>query len=109
MTSDELQVALGTQLFNDRLSIDGNFGVSGATESSTQKTSNIVGDVNLEYKLTKDGHFRLKGYNKSNVVDLLNTNAPYTQGVGVIYRREFDALSELFRRKKTDDVPKLKN
>jgi hypothetical protein len=109
MTSDELQVALGTQLFNDRLSIDGNFGVSGASQSSTQKTSNIVGDVNLEYKITKDGHLRIKGYNKSNTVDLLNTNAPYTQGVGIIYRKEFDTLSELFRRKKPSDIPKLKN
>jgi hypothetical protein len=108
MTSDELQVALGTQLFNDRLSIDGNLGVSGSSQSSTQKTSNLVGDVNLEYKLTKDGHLRVKGYNKSNTVDLLNSNAPYTQGVGIIYSREFDALIDLFRREKTTDALKLK-
>jgi hypothetical protein len=109
MTTDELQVALGTQLFNDRLSIDGNFGTAGTSQGNAQKTSNMVGDVNLEYKLSKDGHFRLKGYNKSNAVDLLNSNAPYTQGVGIVYRREFDALNELFRRKKTPDAINLKN
>ena len=111
MTSDEIRVALGTQLFNDRLSVDGNFGTSGTSNTSqgnAQKTSNIVGDVNLEYKLTKDGHLRVKGYNKSNTVDLLNSNAPYTQGVGIIYSREFDALIDLFRREKTTDALKLK-
>ncbi len=49
LTEDELEVALSTQLFNNRLSIDGNFGVKGKT--SSQNTSNVIGDVNLEYKL----------------------------------------------------------
>jgi len=98
MTSEELEVALSTQLFNDRLSIDGNIGVSG--QNSTNKSSNIVGDVNLEYKLSDKGNFRLKGFNKSNTVDMLNTNAPYTQGAGVFWRKEFDNFKDLFEKKK---------
>jgi hypothetical protein len=99
LTSEELEVALSTQLFDDRLSIDGNVGYSGA-QSGTGKTSNIVGDVNVEYKIPPTGRFVLKGYNKSNTVDLLNTNAPYTQGLGIFYRREFDSFGELLKRKK---------
>ncbi len=112
ISSEELEVALSTQLFNDKLIIDGNVGVSGnqPNQNNSGKTSNIVGDVNMEYKLTDDGRFRLKGYNKSNTVDLLNTNSPYTQGIGLLYRREFDSLSELFRKKKTNEKKlKLKN
>lgn len=94
MTPEEVEVALSTQLLNDRLSIDGNVGVSGGT----QKSSNIVGDVNLEYSLTY--RLKLKGYNKSNTVDLINTDAPYTQGLGIFYRREFDNLGEWLQKKK---------
>jgi len=104
ISAQQLEIALGTQFFNDRLSIDGNFGVSGSTTatgtSTTGKTSDIVGDVNIEYKLTNDGRVLLKGYNKSNTVDLLNSNAPYTQGVGIFYRREFDSFKDLFKKKK---------
>jgi hypothetical protein len=97
MTSEEMEVALSTQIFNDRLSIDGNVGVS-SNQKNVSKASNIVGDVNLDYKLTDRVH--AKFYNKSNTVDLLNSNSPYTQGIGILYRKEFDALSELFRKKK---------
>ncbi len=92
ITSEQVEVALSTQLLNDKLTIDGNV-VSGGN----QKSSNIVGDVNVEYKLTD--RIRLKGFNKSNTVDLLNTGAAYTQGVGIFYRREFDSLYEFFLKK----------
>jgi len=88
LTEDELEVALSTQLFNNRLSIDGNFGVKGKT--SSQNTSNVIGDVNLEYKITDDGRFRIKAFNRTNNLPIIENNAPYTQGIGIFYRREFD-------------------
>ena len=94
LSDDELEVALSTQLFNEKLTIDGN------VQTGTRKTSNIVGDVNVEYKLTNDGRIVLKGFNKSNAEDLLKSNAPYTQGIGIFYRREFNFIKELFRKKK---------
>ena len=99
MTSDELEIMLATQIFNDRMSIDVNGGVSG-TQGNNGKTSNIVGDVNIEYKINKDGRLLVKGYNKSNTVDMLNNNSPYTQGLGIFYRREFDTFGELLKRRK---------
>ena len=72
MSSDEVEVALSTQLFNDRVSIDG----SVATSGNKQNTSQIVGDVNVELKLTEEGKFRMKFYNKSNADDMLKINAP---------------------------------
>ncbi len=100
ITSKEIEVALSTQLFNDRVLIDGNFGVAGTDD--TESTSNIVGDVNVEVKITPDGRFRVKAFNKTNNVNSIEYNAPYTQGVGVFYRKEFDNLGDLFRRKKKD-------
>ncbi|NOU47132.1 MAG: translocation/assembly module TamB [Bacteroidales bacterium] len=106
LTSDELEVALSTQLFNDRVVIEGNLGVSGNnTASSAQSASNIVGDVDVSLKLTDDGRWRVKAYNHSNASSSNNITAydnysPYTQGVGISYRKEFDHFYELFKLKK---------
>ncbi len=98
ISNQEVAVALSTQLFNDKVSVETNFGYSdNNTSSSTQGTSNIVGDVNVEYKLTDDGKVKLKAFNKTNN-NQITTNGPYTQGVGVAYKEEFDTFGQLYRR-----------
>lgn len=94
ISSQELQLAMSTQLFNERLSIDGNFGVSNTASSA----SNLVGDVNVEYKLSPDGRLRLRAFYQSNDNTAVTNLAPYTQGVGVFYREEFDTGAELLAR-----------
>ncbi len=95
LTNEEMQVALSTQLFNNRLAIDGNFGVS---SSVTQNTNTLVGDVNMEYKLTDDGKVRIKAFNRTNDNAIINLSSPYTQGVGIFYREEFNTISDLWKR-----------
>ena len=102
ITSDELQASLSTQLFNNRIIIDGNVGVANVQSSS----SDIVGDVNIEYKITSDGRFRVRAFNKSNDINTLTNNAPFTQGVGLTYQKEFDRLGDLFRKRKKKDYMK---
>jgi hypothetical protein len=97
VSAEQLEVALSTQLLDDRLIIDGNIDVTGAN-ANTQKTSSIVGDINAEYKLTPDGRFRVKAFNRSNDLSLFNDYAPYTQGVGIFYRKDFNNIHELFRK-----------
>ena len=94
ITSDEVQASLSTQLFNNRIIVDGNVGVANTSASS----SNIVGDVNIEYKITSDGRFRVRAFNKSNDINTLVNNAPFTQGVGLSYQKDFDKLGDLFRK-----------
>ncbi|MCW3083014.1 MAG: hypothetical protein JWP12_380 [Bacteroidetes bacterium] len=96
ISSKELEVALSKQLFDDRLSIDGNVGVN--SNSTSQNTNNIVGDVNVDYKITDDGKLRIKAFNKSNDNNRIYSSGPYTQGVGVFYREEFDTIGELYAR-----------
>jgi hypothetical protein len=103
VTSDEVQASLSTQLFNNRIIVDGNVGVANTQSNS----SNIVGDVNIEYKITSDGRFRVRAFNKSNDINTLVNNAPFTQGVGLSYQRDFDKLGDLFKKwKKKTDTPK---
>ncbi len=104
LTSQELQVALSTQIFNDRVTFDGNFGVGGNLRTENQNNNktnnNIIGDVNVEVKLTEDGRFRFKAFNRSNNNDFTNYFSPYTQGIGFFYRRDFDNIKELFKNPK---------
>ncbi|HSV87824.1 MAG TPA: translocation/assembly module TamB domain-containing protein [Bacteroidales bacterium] len=102
ISSQELEVALSTQLFNERVTIDGNLGVAGNNPALgvNQRTSNIIGDVNVEVKITPEGRFRVRAFNRHNSFEVLDTQAPYTRGIGVFYRREFDSLGELLRRRR---------
>ncbi|MCC6690118.1 MAG: translocation/assembly module TamB [Bacteroidia bacterium] len=94
VSNEELQLALSTQLFNNRMSIDGNFGVSSRV---AQTTNTLVGDVNIEYKLTDDGKMRVKAFNRTNDNAIVNLSSPYTQGIGVFYREEFNTVGELYK------------
>jgi len=67
---------------------------------NANKTSNVVGDINVEVMLTRDGKLRLRAFNRSNTTELLTVSAPYTQGIGLFYRKDFNNLAELFRKKR---------
>lgn len=97
LSSQELELALSTQLFDNRVSIDGSFGNS---YNTTNQSSRWIGDVNIEIKITEDGRFRVKAFNRTNsTLDVISGQAPYTQGVGIVYRKEFDNFHDLFKRK----------
>jgi hypothetical protein len=98
ITNNEIALALSTQLFDERLRLSGNFGVNYGTRTN-QNPSNIVGDLDVEYDITKDGKFRVIVFNRTNEFDpvLLNSGLT-TQGLGVVYQEEFDSVEEFFCR-----------
>jgi len=94
ITNQELAVALSTQLFNERLLLTGNLGVSERNEISGNRTA-LIGDFILEYMLTPEGRLRLKVFNETNDFDFAESDqAGVTQGIGVVVFREFDPLLE---------------
>ncbi|MDE7421603.1 MAG: translocation/assembly module TamB [Muribaculaceae bacterium] len=94
-TDMEFDLALSSRLLNNRLLINGNFGYRDKNTSNTQ----FVGDFDIEYLLSKNGNLRLKAYNHFNDQNYYLRSALTTQGVGVVFQRDFDRL---FRRKKED-------
>ncbi len=93
--NSEFQVMMSGQLFNDRLLINGNLGVSenGASGvSAGRSATNVVGEVDVEWKFTEE--LRLKAFNHSNEQDLTKPANSYTQGVGVVFKRDFDNWKE---------------
>jgi len=107
ISPQELELALSTQLFDNRVTIDGAFGMNTYNNVNASQTQQVIGDVLVEVKITEDGRFRFKAFNRTNTGSevLYSTNSPYTQGVGIVFRKEFNGLKDLFKRTKKAKVP----
>ncbi len=98
ITSDEVEVALSTQLLDDRIIISGNVDVGGQeTNPSTDASNNpyIMGDFDVEFRITDN--VSIIAFNRARD-ELLFETAPYKQGVGISYKEEFDNLKQLVSR-----------
>ena len=86
--NETVDIAVSKQFMNEKITIDGNFGLNNNSNSNS-----LIGDVNINYKLTDDGKYRLKGFNRSNDNTQITTaGGPYTQGIGILYKKEFNKL-----------------
>ena len=100
VTSQEVEVALSTQLLNDRVIISGNVDVGGQETNPSSGSANnpyIMGDFEVEYKITNN--ISVLAFNRARD-ELIFETAPYKQGVGVSYREEFNDLKQLMARYK---------
>ncbi|MCL1937926.1 MAG: translocation/assembly module TamB [Candidatus Azobacteroides sp.] len=93
----EVELLLSSTLFNNRLTINSNFGY--ANNYLTSNTP-LLGDFDIEYKLTRSGDIRLKAFNHYNYRNYYSLTPEMTQGVGILFRRDFDKLGDLLLRRK---------
>ena len=98
----EVEVALSTQLLNDKVVINGNFDVRG-TSSTADNTNQITGDFDAEVKITEKLNFKV--FNRYNN-PYTGKGVPYTQGIGIFFKQDFDRFSDLFRKKVKSDIKK---
>ena len=84
----QVDVALSSQLLNNRLLLNGNLGYRDNTYN--QSNTNFIGDFDLEYLLNTKGTFRLKAYNHFNDQNYRTRDALTTQGVGIVWKHDFD-------------------
>ena len=87
-------VALSTQLFNNRVIVNGSVG---NRQHLTTGNSDVVGDLDIEVKMDRTGQVRLSLFSHSadeytNYLDNSQRN-----GVGVAYQKEFDSLTQFFK------------
>jgi len=102
ISSQEVEVALSTQLLNDRVIINGNLDVGG--EETSSSTNEISGDFNVEVKITEKVRFKVFNRSNDNLKEMYE-RAPYTQGFGFFFRQSFDRIGDLFKRKSTARKP----
>ncbi|MBQ8501605.1 MAG: translocation/assembly module TamB domain-containing protein [Bacteroides sp.] len=94
-TDMEFEGILSGQLLNNRLLINGNFGY----RENPLANTNFVGDFEAEWLVTRSGDIRLKAYNETNDRYYTRTNLT-TQGIGIIFKKDFDKWNELLFWKK---------
>ena len=88
--SDEIKAQILIQP-NNRLVINGEVGYRNDNISENK----LIGDFDLEYKLIESGKLRFTVYN--HTIDRAQLReAKFTQGVGLIYREDFNNIGEMF-------------
>ena len=100
-------VAISTQLFNNRVIVGGNVG-NRRYGSTAGTNGDVVGDLDIQIKLDPEGKFRLNLFSHS--ADEYSNYLDYSQrnGVGISYQREYARLGDLLgsifgtRRKKEE-------
>ena len=93
--NDIFDVAVSTQLFNNRVVVNGNIGNKQYSSGNTE--NEVVGDIDIEIKLDRSGSFRLNLFSHSadqytNYLDNSQRN-----GVGITYQTEFNTFRQFFR------------
>ena len=93
--NDIFDVAVSTQLFNNRVVVNGSVGNRQYSSGGSQ--NDVVGDIDIEIKLDRSGALRLNLFSHSadqytNYLDNSQRN-----GVGLTYQTEFNSLRQFFR------------
>jgi flavorubredoxin len=93
--NDIFDVAVSTQLFNNRVVVNGNIG--NKQYSTTGSQNDVVGDLDIEIKLNRPGSLRLSLFSHSadqfsNYLDNSQRN-----GVGIMYQTEFNSFRRFLR------------
>jgi len=91
----ELEIAAKKKLFNDRLTVSVGSDVDIQGSNSTDKETPVIGNVSLEYALTEDGRYRLRGFRKSEFENVIDGQT-IVSGISLIFTKEFNQFSELW-------------
>ncbi|MDR2121310.1 MAG: translocation/assembly module TamB [Tannerella sp.] len=98
VSDTEVEMLLSSQLLDNRLLFNGNFGY----KNNFIQSNAFIGEFDLEYKLTPSGEIRLKAYNHANDMYRYNMKSLTRQGVGLMYYKDFDSFGNIIlKRRKT--------
>ena len=89
----EVDLALSSQLLDNRLLLNGNFGY----RDKSLNNNSFIGDFDIRYLLNRAGTIQLKAYNRYNDQNYYLKSALTTQGIGVVFKRDFDSVFSFLR------------
>ncbi|MDR1603037.1 MAG: translocation/assembly module TamB [Tannerella sp.] len=100
VSDTEVEMLLSSQLLDNRLLFNGNFGY----KNNFIQSNAFIGEFDLEYRLTPSGEIRLKAYNHANDMYRYNMKSLTRQGVGLMYYKDFDSFGNILRRRKIEET-----
>ncbi|ALJ06829.1 hypothetical protein APS56_11295 [Pseudalgibacter alginicilyticus] len=101
----QLDIAAQKKLFNDRLIVRVGSEVDIQGSSSTDEETPLIGNVSIEYLLSENGRYRLKGFRKNEFENVIDGQT-IVSGISVIFTQEFNkfrALWEALLTSKTEE------
>ena len=104
----DLNVEVSKKMFSDRLkvTVGSNFGLQGSEEAN-QGSTNIGTDVFLDYQLTKDGKYKIRGYRVNKYQVALQGEVIET-GIAFIVTLDYEEFKELFRKSEAEKLKQKK-
>lgn len=101
-TRTDLNIDISKKLLNDRLkvTVGSNFGLEGEARQN-ENTTNIAGDVTIDYSLSRDGRYMLRAYRKNDYQVALQGQIVET-GVGFIITLDYDKFCDIFRKSRNN-------
>ncbi|MHA4896793.1 translocation/assembly module TamB domain-containing protein [Pedobacter sp. PWIIR3] len=104
----DLEVGLSKKLLNDRLTVTvgSSFGLEGPP-TQNQKSTNIAGNVNVEYALSADGRYRLRAYRRNQNEGVVEGQIIET-GLGFALVVDYNKFKEIFQKKETKEQRKAR-
>lgn len=87
----EYEGILSGRLLNNRLLFNGQFGY----RDNANTTQSFIGDFDLRYLIFPNGDLSIRMYNQTND-RYFTKNSLNTQGIGLIIKRDFNGLGDLF-------------
>ena len=98
----DLNVGLSKQMFNDRVTVTvgNNFNLEGQNQPG-EKTTDIAGNVSVNYKLTKDGRYLVRVYRRDQYIVI--EGEVVETGVGFTITYDFNRFRELFGRRTREE------
>ena len=100
--------SVGKSFMNEKLTMTVGTALDfGLTPQQVQAASfQFLPDINAEYKITADGHVALTFFYRDSYNYLATGNhTQNSSGTGISYRRDFDRIDELFKKKKKKPAP----
>jgi hypothetical protein len=92
----QLNVNAKQSLFNDRLVVQVGSQMDVEGSSSESEGNPVFGNVSVEYLLTENGRYRLRGFRKNSFESIIDGQLIIT-GLSVIFNREFNKFWELWK------------
>jgi hypothetical protein len=104
----DLEVGLSKKLLNDRLTVTvgSSFGLEGPP-TQNQNSTNIAGNVNVEYALSQDGRYRLRAYRRNQNEGVVEGQIIET-GLGFALVVDYNKFREIFQKKETKEQRKAR-
>jgi hypothetical protein len=91
----DVDVTAQKKLMDDRLVVEAGSSMNVQGQQRAGESQALVGNVSVEYLLTEDGRWKLRGFRKSEYENVIDGQV-FVGGIALIFTREFNKFKVLW-------------